>query len=51
MLWSGRVANAVEKQDNRTKRIHGLNEKIHADERVSMSLVPIADGLMLAMKR
>lgn len=51
VLWSGRVAEPPEQQDNRTKRIHALNEKIHRDERVSMSLVPIADGLMLAMKR
>lgn len=51
VLWSGRVATPLNKQDNRTKRIHSLNEKIHADERVSISLVPIADGLMLAMKR
>ncbi|ESA34394.1 o-methyltransferase [Leptolyngbya sp. Heron Island J] len=51
VLWSGRVAAPTEKQDNRTKRIHALNQKIHSDERVSMSLVPIADGLMLAMKR
>lgn len=51
VLWSGRVAEPIEKQDNRTKHIHALNEKIHGDERVSMSLVPIADGLMLAMKR
>lgn len=51
VLWSGRVAAPVSEQDNRTKRIHGLNQKIHADERVTMSLVPIADGLMLAMKR
>ncbi|MGD1852987.1 MAG: class I SAM-dependent methyltransferase [Leptolyngbyaceae cyanobacterium] len=51
VLWSGRVAEPVEKQDNRTKRIHALNQKVHADPRVSMSLLPIADGLMLAMKR
>lgn len=51
VLWSGRVANSSEEQDNRTKRIDALNQKIHADERVSMSLLPIADGLMLAMKR
>lgn len=50
-LWSGQVADPPERQNNRTKRIHALNEKIHKDERVSMSLVPIADGLMLAMKR
>ncbi len=51
VLWSGRVANPIEEQDNRTKQIHTLNKKIHADKRVSISLVPIADGLMLAMKR
>ncbi|MEM1252874.1 MAG: class I SAM-dependent methyltransferase [Cyanobacteria bacterium P01_H01_bin.21] len=51
VLWSGRVVNPVDEQDNRTKRIDALNQKIHRDERVSMSLVPIADGLMLAMKR
>ncbi|MEM9482994.1 MAG: class I SAM-dependent methyltransferase, partial [Cyanobacteria bacterium P01_F01_bin.116] len=51
VLWSGRVAEPADNQDNRTKRIHALNQKIHSDERVSVSLVPIADGLMLAMKR
>ncbi len=51
VLWSGRVAEPTESHDNRTRRIHALNEKIHGDERVSMSLLPIADGLMLAMKR
>ncbi len=51
VLWSGRVAEPTEQQSNQTKRIHALNEKIHGDDRVSMSLVPIADGLMLAMKR
>lgn len=51
VLWSGQVAEPMDQQDNRTKRIHALNEKIHGDGRVSMSLVPIADGLMLAMKR
>lgn len=51
VLWSGRVADPVEQQNNRTKRIDGLNRKIHDDERVNMSLLPLADGLMLAMKR
>lgn len=51
VLWSGRVADSPEAQDNRTKRIHALNQKIHGDERVTMSLLPVADGLMLAMKR
>lgn len=51
VLWSGRVAEPAEHQDNRTRHIHALNQKIHGDQRVSVSLVPIADGLMLAMKR
>ena len=49
-LWYGRVADP-EVQDNRTKRIRALNEKIRDDERVDMSLVPIGDGLLLARKR
>ncbi|MEM6251371.1 MAG: class I SAM-dependent methyltransferase [Cyanobacteria bacterium P01_D01_bin.156] len=51
VLWSGRVAAPPAAHDNRTKRIDALNQKIHNDERVSISLLPIADGLMLAMKR
>jgi len=48
-LWYGRVADP-EVQDNRTKRIRALNEKIRDDKRVTMSLVPIGDGVMLAIK-
>ncbi|MEM8804606.1 MAG: class I SAM-dependent methyltransferase [Cyanobacteria bacterium P01_G01_bin.38] len=49
VLWSGRVADPTV-QDNRTKRIRALNEKIYQDTRVSLSLLPIADGLTLAVK-
>lgn len=49
-LWYGRVADP-EVQDNRTKRIRALNEKVRDDERVTMSLLPIGDGLLLAFKR
>lgn len=31
--------------------IQRLNEKIHDDERVELSMLPLADGLTLAMKR
>jgi predicted O-methyltransferase YrrM len=34
-----------------TVAVRALNEKIRRDERVSISLVPIADGLTLARKR
>jgi len=50
VLWSGRVANP-QVQDNRTKKIRALNQKLHQDRRISLSLVPIGDGLALAWKR
>lgn len=49
VLWSGRVAN-LQVQDNRTNKIRTLNQKLHQDLRVTISLVPIGDGLTLAMK-
>jgi caffeoyl-CoA O-methyltransferase len=49
VLWSGRVADA-EDCDKRTISIQNFNQKLHADSRVNISLVPIADGLTLAIK-
>ncbi|MDZ8066381.1 MAG: class I SAM-dependent methyltransferase [Nostoc sp. DedQUE08] len=50
VLWSGQVADK-QNQDESTQAIRALNEKLHHDERVTLSLVPIADGLTLAIKR
>jgi predicted O-methyltransferase YrrM len=50
VLWSGRVADPTV-TDSRTATIRALNDKIHHDDRVVASLVPIADGLTLAMKK
>ncbi|MCH7692463.1 MAG: class I SAM-dependent methyltransferase [Proteobacteria bacterium] len=50
VLWNGRVIDTA-KQDADTRAIRAFNEKIHADPRVSLSLVPIGDGLTLARKR
>lgn len=50
VLWSGRVADP-DAQDNRTQQIRQLNQKLQQDERVLLSVVPIADGLTLALKR
>jgi predicted O-methyltransferase YrrM len=50
VLWSGRVADP-QVQDNRTNKIRAFNQKLHQDQRVTLSLVPIADGLTLALKR
>ena len=49
VLWSGRVADP-QVQDNRTKKIRAFNQKLHQDQRISHSLIPIGDGLTLARK-
>lgn len=50
VLWSGDVADPTV-QDARTNAIRQLNQKIHQDDRVLISLLPIGDGLTLAMKQ
>lgn len=50
VLWGGKVA-VPEIQDNRTQKIRALNKKLHQDPRISLSVVPIADGLTLALKK
>ncbi|MEB3338635.1 MAG: class I SAM-dependent methyltransferase [Leptolyngbyaceae bacterium] len=50
VLWSGRVADPGD-QDSLTVAIRSFNALISQDQRVSLSLVPIADGLTLALKR
>lgn len=49
VLWSGRVADP-QVQDNRTKAMRKFNQKLHQDQRVFLSLLPIADGLTLVRK-
>jgi predicted O-methyltransferase YrrM len=49
-LWSGDVADPG-KQDDDTVAIRNLNEFIHRDDRVEMSLLPVADGLTLVLKK
>ena len=50
VLWSGAVADP-ERQDADTSAIRALNAKLHGDERVSLSLLPVSDGITLARKR
>jgi predicted O-methyltransferase YrrM len=49
-LWSGRVIDPAA-DDEDTVAIRQFNDKLHADERVDLSLLPLADGLTLARKR
>jgi predicted O-methyltransferase YrrM len=49
VLWSGRVADPAE-NDVRTLAIREFNARVHADSRVVASLVPVGDGLTLAVK-
>lgn len=50
VLWSGAVADPANRSES-TEAIRDLNRLIHADGRVSASLVGVGDGLYLARKR
>ncbi|HTV24056.1 MAG TPA: class I SAM-dependent methyltransferase [Polyangiaceae bacterium] len=50
VLWGGSVADESNDAAS-TRAIRALNERIRGDERVTVSLVPIGDGLFLARKR
>ncbi len=49
VLWGGQVADP-ENQDKRTVAIRSVTDHVHKDPRVNPSLVPIGDGLLLALK-
>ncbi|HET7931500.1 MAG TPA: hypothetical protein VFL63_08945, partial [Rhodanobacteraceae bacterium] len=48
-LWGGAVARPAEDED--TRALQALNDKLHADERIDIAMLPIGDGLTLARKR
>lgn len=50
VLWDGRVADP-QNHDADTVAIRAFNDFVHRDERVDLSLVPVADGLTLCRKR
>jgi len=50
VLWSGRVADPLV-TDEATLAIRAFNLKLRDDDRIKLSLVPIADGLTLALKQ
>ena len=50
VLWGGRVADE-RVQDEDTRAIRSLNRKVNLDGRVDATMLPIGDGLTLAVKR
>lgn len=50
VLWSGSVADPSNREPD-TEAIRDFNRKLHHDDRIELSMVPIADGLTLAVKR
>jgi predicted O-methyltransferase YrrM len=50
VLWHGKVIDQANR-DADTEAIRALNSKIHGDARVTVSMVPIGDGLTLAQRR
>ena len=50
-LWSGKVAQVAGNDDADTLALQALNIKLHGDERIDLSLLPLSDGLTLARKR
>ena len=50
VLWSGQVIDKTDFEPA-TRAIRSFNEKLYQDNRVSISMVPIGDGLTLAYKK
>jgi predicted O-methyltransferase YrrM len=50
VLWGGAVADPAD-QDRQTVALRELNAKLHRDERISLALLPLGDGLAVACKR
>lgn len=50
VLWGGAVADPND-QDEATLSIRKINSKLKADSRIKLSMIPIGDGLSLALKK
>jgi len=50
VLWGGSVADPKDHEKS-TMALRSLNQKLHIDTRVMISLLPIGDGLTIAWKR
>jgi len=50
VLWDGKVVDEADRSVD-TVAIRAFNQKVHADDRVLVSMIPVGDGLTLALKR
>lgn len=50
VLWRGRVADPAD-DSRQAATLRALNARLHADERVSLVMLPIGDGLTLLRRR
>jgi predicted O-methyltransferase YrrM len=50
VLWGGAVADPAD-HERQTETLRALNAKLHRDERITLSLLPLGDGLTVARKR
>ena len=50
ILWSGKILEKVEKDDQATKSIIEFNNKVNQDDRVKNIILPIRDGLNIVRK-
>ncbi|XP_024451307.1 tricin synthase 1 isoform X1 [Populus trichocarpa] len=51
VLWHGKVADPLQVNDAKTVSIRSFNKNIMEDPRVSISMVPIGDGMTICRKR
>lgn len=51
VLRNGRVADPPEEVSESVRAVQKLNTKLREDERIDLSMLPVADGLTLARKR
>ena len=49
VFWKGSVIDKANQEES-TKAIRRFNEKLHYDERIELSMLPVGDGLTLALK-
>ena len=50
VLWSGRVAD-MQSTDKIVQTMRIFNQKVAHDDRVQVSLLPLGDGITLALKK